>query len=123
QGGCIAVLPGSSQGSFRDAYDPMIRSLGRFPDGHDSDSNCEDFKSQNSITLTSASTISSKNIKVANEKGFSVGQQIVIGTGSNAEKVTITEVGTKALTFGTGLSKAHIENEQVSSSLPTPGEP
>lgn len=98
QGGCIAVLPGSTQGSFTDAYDPMIRSLGRFPDGADTDSNCEDFKSQTVMTLANASTVGSKNIKVTTVEGLTAGKQMVIGTGANAEKVTIMEVGTTGAT-------------------------
>ncbi|PKQ46999.1 arabinofuranosidase catalytic domain-containing protein [Confluentibacter flavum] len=98
QGGCIAVLPGSSQGSFTDSYDPMIRSLGRFPDGADSDSNCQDFKSQAVITLASASTVGSKNIKVISVEGLSVGQQIVIGLGPHAEQVAITDLGSTGAT-------------------------
>ncbi|OYX28162.1 MAG: hypothetical protein B7Z06_02335 [Flavobacteriales bacterium 32-35-8] len=98
QGGCIAVLPGSSQGSFTDAYDPMIRSLGRFPDGADTDSNCEDFKSQTVVTLASKPVVGSNNLKVMSVEGLTVGQQLMIGTGANAEKVTITEVGTTGAT-------------------------
>ncbi|MBU3822222.1 lamin tail domain-containing protein [Flavobacteriaceae bacterium XHP0103] len=98
QGGCIAVLPGSSQGSFTDAYDPMIRSLGRYPNGQDTDSNCEDFTSQTVMTLASATSVGSKNIKLASVDGLSAGQSLVIGTGANTETVIITQVGTPGAT-------------------------
>lgn len=106
QGGCIAVLPGTSQGSFTASYDPMIRSLGRFPDGNDSDSNCEDFTSQNVITLGSTVFASSKNIKVVSVEGFNAGQQIIIGTGGKAEHVEVAEVGTSGVTTITSAVSA-----------------
>ncbi|WP_067029489.1 arabinofuranosidase catalytic domain-containing protein [Allomuricauda sp. CP2A] len=106
QGGCIAVLPGTSQGSFNASYDPMIRSLGRFPDGNDSDSNCEDFTSQNIITLGSTAYANSKNIKVISAEGLTAGQQIVIGTGAEAEHAEITEVGTSGATTVTSAVRA-----------------
>lgn len=98
QGGCIAVLPGTSQGSFVAAYDPMIRSLGRFPDGNDSDSNCKDFVSQNVIVLARNADINSNTIKVSSVAGLRVGQQLVIGTGADAEIVKLVEVGTAGAT-------------------------
>ena len=94
QGGCIAVLPGSTQGSFFDAYDPMIRSIGRYPNGADTDSNCEDFKSQPLSNLATSAKAGATNIKVESIEGYTVGQKLVIGTGSNAETTEISEIGT-----------------------------
>jgi len=105
QGGCIAVLPGTSQGSFFASYDPMIRSLGRFPDGKDSDSNCEDFISQNVIILSRKSDFNSNNIKVSSVDGMRVRQHIIIGTGADAEHVEIVEAGTAGGTTVSSASK------------------
>jgi non-reducing end alpha-L-arabinofuranosidase len=95
-GGCIVVLPNSSARGPQlvSANDQTNRSFGRFPDGSDNDNNCSDFLSQNSITLSLASAAGSNNIKIASVADFSVGQQIIIGSGNNSENAVIATVGT-----------------------------
>jgi hypothetical protein len=106
QGGCIAVVPGSFSGfgQFIPGAGKTNRSAGRFPDGADTDNNCSDFMLQNTIALLTSSTAGSSNIKVANTAEFSVGQEIIIGNGSNSETAVITTVGTPG---GTTLSAAN----------------
>jgi len=96
QAGCIAVVPSAPRG-----FSPAAtmagqpdRSLGRFPDGADTDSNCDDFKLQTNTTLTLPAAAGAKNIKVGNVAGFNAGQEIIVGSGINSEKVVIAETGT-----------------------------
>ncbi len=102
-GGCIAVVPGSfsGQGQFVPDGGKTDRSIGRFPDGADTDSNCSDFLLQRTVTLATPSVAGTTNIKVVSVAGFSEGQRINIGTGSESETVIIASVGTAG---GTGLS-------------------
>ena len=95
-GGCIVVVPSLPRGfqSSPSTTDQTNRSFGRFPDGSDNDNNCNDFLSQNSITLALASSAGSNNIKVASIADFNAGQQIIIGSGSSSETAVITTVGT-----------------------------
>ncbi len=106
QGGCIVAVPGTTHGSFNVIYDPTIRSLGRFPDGSDSDSNCEDFKSQHIIPLAVPVQAGSQNIKVTSVENFSVGERIVIGVGSSSETLEIAEIGTPGGTLLSSRTKA-----------------
>jgi hypothetical protein len=103
QGGCIAVVPGSFSGfgQFIPSSGKTNRSAGRFPDGADTDNNCSDFILQNTITLLTSSIAGSDNIKVASTAEFNIGQEIIIGNGSNSETAVITTVGTPG---GTTLS-------------------
>jgi hypothetical protein len=74
------------------------RSAGRFPDGADTDSNCNDFQSQ-ALTATAApSSVGSNNIKVAGVADFAPGQSIVIDSGSNQETAIVANVGTQGAT-------------------------
>ena len=43
RGGCIAVVPSAGRGRAGAAPAPVTRSVGRVPDGADTDSNCADF--------------------------------------------------------------------------------
>jgi non-reducing end alpha-L-arabinofuranosidase len=85
-GGCIAIArrPAGVSGF----------SLGRYPDGADSDSNCKDFHVQAVATLAMASAAGITNIKVSDVEGFRAGQNILIDTGANGETATIAAVGT-----------------------------
>jgi hypothetical protein len=94
QGGCIVVLPPLNKA----VSDQANRSIGRFPDGYDSDSNCSDFQLQNMITLSAASAAGSNNIKVAAVKGFGAGQKLIIGSGANSETAIIASVGSAGAT-------------------------
>ena len=70
------------------------RSAGRFPDGHDTDSNCNDFLLQASTTLPVDSAAGATNIKVANVADFAAGQTIMIDAGASLETAIIATVGT-----------------------------
>jgi hypothetical protein len=96
QGGCIVVAPGSGRGygSSAPAAGKINRSVGRFPDGTDTDSNCNDFQLQNTITMSATSATGSSNIKVANVANFSIGQKIIIDAGRNSETAVIETIGT-----------------------------
>jgi hypothetical protein len=100
QGGCIVVVPGQATG-----YGPLPptvarpdRSIGRYPDGADSDNNCRDFLLQNTLTLLAPVAPGSNNIKISSVTGFSKGQNIIVGTGSNSETAVIATVGTAGST-------------------------
>ena len=94
KGGCIVVVPGAGN-----------RSVGRFPDGLDTDSNCTDFRTQPSTTLSAASAAGASNIKVASVADFSAGQTVMIGSGADLETAVIATVGTAgASTVSTATS-------------------
>jgi hypothetical protein len=79
--------PGSPTAGFN-------TSTGRFPDGADSDSNCNDFSTQAAASLLAAAPVGALNIKVANTEEFKVGQKITIDTGANLETSVVANVGT-----------------------------
>ncbi len=74
------------------------RSAGRYPDGTDNDSNCRDFMIQNTITLAARAAAGTNNIKVSSVAGFSNGQKIIIGSGTNCETAVIGTIGTSGAT-------------------------
>jgi hypothetical protein len=90
KGGCIVVVPGAAGGAGR--------SRGRFPNGFDADSLCQDFLLQPSATLSAPSADGANNIKVSSVAGFVPGQTITIDTGPNLEKAVIATVGTAGAT-------------------------
>jgi len=96
QGGCIVVVPGSFSGSGQivPAFGNTNRSAGRFPDGTDTDNNCNDFLLQGTVTLAAASSPGADNIKVVSVTDLSTGQQIIIDTGTNSEPAIVAKVGT-----------------------------
>jgi non-reducing end alpha-L-arabinofuranosidase len=106
QGGCIVVSPASGRFFlFSGNTKQENRSVGRFPDGSDTDSNCSDFFLQNTTNLLAAAVKGSYNVKVASVSGLSVGQQIIIGEGNGSETAVIAEVGTPgAAMVGTGIN-------------------
>jgi non-reducing end alpha-L-arabinofuranosidase len=101
QGGCIVVSPASGRGFFQFSTNTKQddRSIGRFPDGTDSDSNCNDFYLQSTTNLQATAAIGSNNIKVASISNLSAGQQIIIGEGNGSETAVIDEVGTPGATI------------------------
>jgi hypothetical protein len=100
KGGCIVVVPGGPG-----AAATADRSVGRFPDGHDTDSNCSDFLLQPATTLSAASVAGAINIKVAGVADFATGQTITIDTGANLQSAVIATVGTAgATTVGAGTN-------------------
>jgi hypothetical protein len=73
-------------------------SGGRFPDGADTDSNCNDFLTQAAASLSTASPAGATNIKVDSVEGFSAGQKILVDSGANLEDAIIATVGTAGAT-------------------------
>jgi hypothetical protein len=74
------------------------RSAGRFPDGADTGSNCNDFLLQPATTMSAAAAEGSTNIKVASVADFAAGQTILIGMGASLERAVIRTVGTAGAT-------------------------
>jgi hypothetical protein len=101
ESGCHAVSPGPGRGGrgpFAAAAPEINRSLGRFPDGADTDSNCTDFLLQPATVLPAGSAAGATNIKVASVADFAAGQKIMIDTGANLETAVIASVGTGGAT-------------------------
>ena len=109
QGGCIVVAPSAGRGGGfgmrgGTTASETNKSLGRYPDGEDTDSNCDDFLIQtNGTNLLISSIDGTNNIKVASTAGFGPGQTIVIDNGTNRETAVIEKVGTAG---GTTVSAA-----------------
>ena len=99
KGGCIVVVPNAA-GGFGPAAAASVanRSVGRFPDGLDTDSLCTDFLLQPATTLPGGSAAGATNIKVASVADFAAGQTILIDTGANLETAVIATVGTAGAT-------------------------
>jgi hypothetical protein len=108
EGGCRAPSPGAGRGfggGFGGPAAPAApavatphRSAGRFPDGADTDSNCNDFLLQAATTLSAASVIGATNIKLAGVAGFVAGQTLLIDSGASHETAVIKTVGTAGAT-------------------------
>jgi Alpha-L-arabinofuranosidase B, catalytic/Lamin Tail Domain/NPCBM-associated, NEW3 domain of alpha-galactosidase len=102
QSGCHAPVPsvggrGFGRGRGQGAGG-VNRSTGRFPDGHDTDSNCTDFLTQVATTVSAASAAGATNIKVASVADFAAGQTVTVDTGADAETAVIATVGTAGAT-------------------------
>jgi hypothetical protein len=102
ESGCRVPTPGAGRGGFGGPAAPAAstphRSAGRFPDGLDTDSNCNDFLLQPASTLSAASAAGANNIKVASVADFGAGQTIMIDTGASLETAVIATVGTAGAT-------------------------
>jgi len=107
QGGCFAPAPGASAGnSFFASASTVTASAGRFPDGADSNSNCDDFMAQATATLSAASTVGATNIKVPSVDGFDAGETITVDAGANLENAVIATVGTAGATTARAATDA-----------------
>jgi len=97
--GCYVATPGLAGGfgPFASAS-AANTSAGRFPDGRDTDSNCDDFVTAPATTLSAPSAIGTTNIKVASVEGFDSEETIRIDTGANLENADIAAVGTAGAT-------------------------
>ncbi len=107
QGGCYVVAPGYAEGfqAAASAAAATNTSVGRYPDGADTDSNCTDFRTQSSAPLSAAASAGATDIKVETVEGFYVGQKVTIDTGGESETRVIAAVGTPGATaVGTGTS-------------------
>ena len=100
QSGCRAATPGAAGGPGPAglAAASTYKSAGRYPDGAETDSNCDDFVTQTAAALAAASAAGTTNIKVANVEGFGAGQTIIIDTGAYQETAVIATVGTPGAT-------------------------
>jgi hypothetical protein len=100
QSGCYAPAPNAMLRLWSIVASPIAinTSAGRFPDGADTDSNCNDFLAQAAAALSIASPAGATNIKVSNVEGFSAGQRILIDSGANLEDAIIATVGTAGAT-------------------------
>jgi hypothetical protein len=103
--GCFAPAPSASVSFpfFSSSSSQLDLSAGRYPDGADNNSNCEDFHLQNTTTLAIESAVGADNIKVASVGGFNIGQKIIIDAGAKRETAVIAFIGTPG---GTTLSSA-----------------
>ena len=99
--GCSVNAPGGGRGG-RGGGGGNVSSVGRYPDGADSASNCRDFVTQSGMALAAGVAAGANNIKVTSLGGFAAGQTITIDTGANRESAVIATVGTAgATTVGT----------------------
>jgi hypothetical protein len=100
ESGCYAPAPDSTLELWSIVPGPIATNTsgGRFPDGSDTDSNCNDFLTQAAASLSTASPAGATNIKVDSVEGFSVGQKILIDSGANLEDAMIATVGTAGAT-------------------------
>jgi hypothetical protein len=98
--GCYAPAPGSAFNPWSTVVAPVATntSAGRFPDGSDTDSNCNDFLAQAVATLPTSSPEGATNIKVTNIEGFRADQKILVDSGENLETAIIASVGTAGAT-------------------------
>jgi hypothetical protein len=99
QVGCFVPAPGPTLAGFRaPAPAATNSSAGRFPDGVDTASNCNDFKTQAVTTLPVAAKSGDATLKVPSIAGFNSGQTIMIDSGINQETAVIAKVGTAGYT-------------------------
>jgi hypothetical protein len=100
--GCSAPAPGGGPArgfaGFGAAAASPNRSAGRFPDGRDSDSNCDDFALQSVTSLAAPAAAGATNVKVASVADFGIGQTILIDTGASRESAVVAAVGTPGAT-------------------------
>ncbi len=112
--GCYVGSPAIGGGTTSRNSTPSslpLRSTGRYPDGRDHDSNCNDFEMQQIVRLALDTEAGSNNIKVNSVADFRIGQKIVVGM-VDAEMATITSVGTA------GGSKISIEVKVGNTDIP-----
>ena len=106
--GCYAPAPNSILELWSIAPAPVATntSAGRFPDGADTDSNCNDFVTQAAASLATASLAGTTNLKVDSVEGFSAGQKIIVDAGADTENAIIATVGTAGATTVRNTSAA-----------------
>jgi len=104
--GCYVAAPGPAGGFGPIAAIASNTSVGRFPDGRDTNSNCTDFVAAPATSLSAPSAAGATNIKVASVEGFSAGETILIDSGANLENAVIAAVGTAGATTITSATAA-----------------
>jgi hypothetical protein len=130
QGGCIAVIPGAGSGPSATATAQAAsapgapnRSIGRFPDGADTDSLCEDFHVQPATVAPQGASAGAITVRVASVADFVPGQRITIGAGAEAEAAIVASVGTSgATTVRVGTEQGGNEVQIVSPAGFKPGQ-
>lgn len=101
-GGCFVTAPDAGgRFAFAGNESNLNRSAGRFPDGADTDSNCEDFSVAPATVLPLGSEAGATTVNVANVRGFHSGETVLIGKGTDLERGTIASVGTAGATTTT----------------------
>ncbi len=107
-GGCFvsSPTPTAGFGPAASALAATNRSAGRFPDGADTDSSCNDFHLQPSTTLLASSAAGATNIRVATVAEFAPGQKIKVDTGADTESAVIATVGSAGATTMTAAVSA-----------------
>ncbi len=112
-GGCIAVIPGAGSGPSAPATALAAsapgapnRSVGRFPDGQDTDILCRDFLVQPATTLPQGAEAGAANIKIAAVAGFAAGQRVLVDSGASMEMASIASVGTAGATRTSAAAEA-----------------
>jgi len=106
--GCRAPSPDPTGGfgPSTAAASLMDRSAGRYPDGHDTGSNCNDFVLQPATTLAAASAAGVDNVKVSSVAGFAPAQTVTIDIGASLETAVIATVGAAgATTLGSAIDR------------------
>jgi len=100
QSGCHVKVPRAAGGfgPFAASANVAYASVGRYPDGADTDSNCTDFVTQAAATLAAGSAAGANNIKVSSVEGFQPGQKVMIGAGADQETAVVATVGTTGAT-------------------------
>lgn len=98
--GIFGVRPGASGAGGVD------RSAGRFPDGKDTDSNCEDFVLPPATMLAAGAEAGAANVKVVSVAEFAAGQTVLLDTGANQETAVIRTVGTAGATTASAATAA-----------------
>jgi hypothetical protein len=111
KGGCSVASPTAGRGfGFGRQGAPAAatphRSAGRFPDGADTDSNCEDFLLQSTSSLALAADAGATSIHVVSVADLVAGQTVILDAGANRESAVIAAVGTAGgTTVGTATDE------------------
>ncbi|MEO7246954.1 MAG: hypothetical protein ABIW31_00745, partial [Novosphingobium sp.] len=117
QAGCRAPAAGGRGG--RGATSITNSSAGRFPDGRDTDSNCNDFVTQAATVLPAGAARGGNNLKVQGITDFAPGQTITVGAGPDVEIARIAAVGTGGFVKSAGPVRAG--ETAISIEIPNPG--
>ncbi len=108
QSGCFAPAPGAARMFGPQTVIPDVnnRSAGRYPDGADTSSNCNDFQVQPATNLMAASAPGATNIKVGSVADFAAGETIKVDSGAGQETAVIATVGTSGASMTSGATAA-----------------
>ncbi|MEO8482766.1 MAG: arabinofuranosidase catalytic domain-containing protein [Acidobacteriota bacterium] len=100
RGGCIVVVPtvGRGAGPATPPAGGPNKSVGRFPNGRDTDNLCTDFVTQSATALSAASAAGATNVKVGSVADFRAGQAITIDADASLETAVIATVGSAGAT-------------------------